>query len=97
MKIASAHSHNESGYSNFTIFGELREKVQDNITYSFTHVYIGKFKNERIIKTSDVTEIIIIESKTELEVDIEIKDVQVTKHIITCKVVLDTNTIKFTK
>ena len=57
--------HDETGFANVSIFEELTNKVVNEKSYRFTNLNVGRFKQERVLKTTDV-------SKT-----VEIKDLQV--------------------
>ena len=59
--------------------------ITEGITYNITHVYIGKYKQDRIPKTSDVSQ--ITKSNAQLNIDIVQRDVELSIKDIHCNIV----------
>lgn len=59
--------HDETGSPNASIF-ELTNKVVNGKSYRFTNLNVGRFKRERVLKTTDVSKVIVIKD-LEVEVD----------------------------
>ena len=69
-----------------TMFGESAGCITEGITYNITHVYIGKYKQDRILKTSDVSQ--ITKSNAQLNIDIGQRDVELSIKDIHCNIVV---------
>ena len=59
--------HDETGLTNASIL-ELTNKVVNGKSYRFTNLNVGRFKRERVLKTTDVSKVIVIKD-LEVEVD----------------------------
>ena len=55
--VQTAVAHDKSGSGNITIFADCVDKVVQDKIYKFTHITVGRFKGERLLKTTDVTQI----------------------------------------
>ena len=53
--------HDETDFANVSVFEELTNKVVNRKSYRFTNLNVGRFKRERVLKTTDVSK--IVESK----------------------------------
>ena len=49
--------HDETGFDNVSIFDELTNKVVNEKSYRFTNSNVGRFKQECVLKTTDVSKI----------------------------------------
>ena len=49
-----AFIHNKTGQCEITIFGNISETLEENVHYLINHLYLGKYKYCRILKTCDV-------------------------------------------
>ena len=58
----------ETGFGNVSIFDELTNKVVNGKSYRFTNLNPGRFKRERVLKTTNLSKIIEIK---DLEVKVE--------------------------
>ena len=60
--------HDETGFANVSIFEELTNKVVNEKSYRFTNLNVGRFKQECVLKTTDVSKIFKIK---DLQVGVE--------------------------
>ena len=60
--------HDETGFANVSIFEELINKVVNGISYCFTNLNVGRFKRERMLKTTHMSKIVEIKH---LKVEVE--------------------------
>ena len=55
LNLRTAFIHDKAGQYELTIFGRISETLEENVHYLINHVYLGKYKYSRILKTSDVS------------------------------------------
>ena len=57
LNLRTAFIHDKTGQCEITIFGKISETLEENVHYLINHVYLGKYKYSRILKTSDLSTI----------------------------------------
>ena len=55
MNLRTAFIRDKVGQFEITIFGKISKSLEENVHYLINHVYLGKYKYSRILKTSDVS------------------------------------------
>ena len=57
MNLRTAFIRDKVGQFEITIFGKISKTLEENVHYLTNHVYLGKYKYSRILKTSGVSTI----------------------------------------
>ena len=83
LKFRTAIFHDASGQSEITIFGDAAQSLEENIVYFLRHVYLGKFKTKRVLKTSDVS--VLQKTNEEPAFDIKQRSIDTSVEKINCK------------
>ena len=68
VTVRTGVGHDETGIANVSIFEERSNKVVNGKSYCFTNLIIGQFKQERLLKTTNVSKIVEIK---DLMVEVE--------------------------
>ena len=50
--------YDETAFTNVSMFEELTNKVVNAKSYRFTHLNVGRFKRERVLKTTDASKLL---------------------------------------
>ena len=61
------------GQCDITFFGPIVESLQMKIVYQINHVYLGKYKSKRILKTGGVSKVKQLEEEINIDVNAEIQ------------------------
>ena len=62
--------HDETCQCEMTLFGSVVDSLKEETVYFINHVYLGKFKTKKIIKTSDVTKLKELEKQLLINIDV---------------------------
>ena len=57
FNLRTAFINDKAGQCEMTIFGKVSETLKENVHYLINHVYLDKYKYNRILKPSDVSKI----------------------------------------
>ena len=91
LNLRTTFIHDNTSQREITIFGKISESLEENVHYLINHVYLGKYKYSRILKTSDVST--IKQTDQDPDFDITTKAVKSPVKNIECKfVTIDMNT-----
>ena len=61
MAVKTAVVHDKTGFDRMTVFSQLTKKIADGKSYQFTNVNVGRYKKERVLKTTEMTKVTSIE------------------------------------
>ena len=61
MAVRTAVVHNRAGFATMTVLSQLTKEIVDGKSYQFTNVNVGRYKKERVLKTTEMTKITSIE------------------------------------
>ena len=94
LNLRTTFLHNKTGQCEITIFDKISETLDENVHYLINHVYLGKYRYSRILKTSDVST--IKRTDEDPDFDITTKAIESPVENIECKFVTTDmkNTIK---
>ena len=78
MDERTAVLHDKTGFATMTVFSQLTKEIADGKSYQFTNVNVGHYKQEPVLKTTEITK-----NKSIKDLDVNIFEHDMTPNTVT--------------